>query len=1031
MSATRRADPRPVRIEAENEWAWCGEHRLELTPRVFAVLRHLVEHPQRLITKEDLLATVWRDAIVSDAALTSCIRDLLKALGDSAESPRYIETVHRRGFRFIGPIALPASAPSAESTRPAAREVAMESPLGAPPEPPMLVGREAELARLHACHGRAINGHRQLVFVTGEPGIGKTALVDAFLSQIAVSKGVRIGRGQCVEHYGAGEAYLPVLEALGRLGRQSGDRLVQILKQHAPTWLTQLPSLLADGEVEAVQRRARGATRDRMLRELVEALDTLSVDEPLVVVLEDLHWSDASTIDLLATLARRRESARLLVLATYRPADVVASAHPVISVKRELEVHGQCEEMPLEFLDVTAVREYLARRFPEHGFPSDLAAVLHRNTGGNPLFVVNTIDDLIAQGRMRVVGETWQLSAPVKDVVAEAPETLWQMVDRQVERLTPDEQAMLAVASVSGVEFSAAVAAADAIDASEGERRCDALARRGRLLRATGVAEWPDGTVAGRYAFIHVLYQHVLYARVPITRRVGLHLRTAERLERAYGPRAGEIAGELAVHFEHGRDFERATQYRREGAESALRQHAYHEAAEHARRALALLGALPGAQERVQQELALLVTLGTALTALKGYSAPEVERTYARARELCDQVEDASQLFRVLAGVGWFYTVRGPGRAARDVGERLLALADTTRDPATLLAAHNGLGMATFYEGEFETARAHLEQGLEGYHPSEHSPNRSLAFRGGVDPGLSCSAHLAWTLWVLGYPDRAAARMQEGLALAQSVDHPLTLAHACRFASAFHLSRREREAAREQVDATFALSTEHGFRVFLAVGKFHRGWLLTEEGRGEEGLALMREWLVVCRTMRAECLMPTYLAWLAEMYGRAGQPAEGLLLVNEAFAAAAQSGYQYWTAELHRLKGALTLLSEQGGITGTSRSRRGEPSSRDHRGAASGSPVEQQVEACFLESLEVARRQGARSFELRAATSLSRLWARQGKARSAQALLADIYAWFTEGFDTADLTDARSLLEDLERVTGSRTRRGNDTRGIR
>ena len=1024
MRATRPADLPPVRIDAENEWAWCGEHRLELPPRVFAVLRHLVEHPQRLITKDVLLAAVWRDAIVSDAALASCIRDLRKALGESAEAPRYIETVHRRGFRFIGPIALPASAPSAGRSRPVARGAAIESPLAPPPGTPMLVGREAELARLHACHDRAMNGHRQLVLVTGEPGIGKTALVETFLSQISANEGLRIGRGQCVEQYGAGEAYLPVLEALGRLGRESGgEQLVQILKQHAPTWLTQLPALLTDPDLEAVKRRAQGATRDRMLRELVEALDALSTDEPLILLLEDLHWSDASTIDLLATLARRRESARLLVVVTYRPADVIASAHPLISVKQELEVHGQCEEMPLEFLDVPAVREYLSRRFPEHRFPSELALVLHRNTGGNPLFVLNTVDDLIAQGRMRAVNGMWQLSVPVKDVVAEAPETLWQMVDRQVDRLTTDEQAMLAVASVAGVEFSAAVAAADAIDTREGERRCDALARRGRLLRATGVAEWPDGTVAGRYAFIHVLYQHVLYARVPITRRVGLHLRTAERLERAYGPRAGEIAGELAVHFEHGRDFERAARYRGQAADNALRQHAYHEAADHARRALTLLSAWPGVQERVQRELMLLVTLGTALTALKGYSAPEVERTYARALELCDQTDDTPQLFRVLLGVGWFYLVRGPGRAARDVGQRLLTLADAARDPATLLAAHNGLGLASFYEGAFETARLHLEQGIEGYHPSEHSPNRSLVYRGGLDPGLSCTAHLAWTLWVLGYPDRAAARMQEGLALARSVDHPFTLAHACRFASAFHLSRREREAAQEQVDATFALSTEHGFRLFLAVGKFHRGWLLTEQGRGEEGLALMREWLGVCRNIRAECLMPTYLAWLAEMYGKAGQPAEGLLLVSEAFAAAEQSGYQYWTAELHRLRGELTLQSERGEITGKSRSRRGEPAPTDHRSAAPGSLVEQHAEACFLEALEVARRQRARSFELRAATSLSRLWARQGKARAAQALLADIYAWFTEGFDTADLSDAKSLLEDLERPTASKARR--------
>jgi predicted ATPase len=374
-------------------------------------------------------------------------------------------------------------------------------------------------------------------------------------------------------------------------------------------------------------------------------------------------------------------------------------------VKQELELHGYCEEVSLEFLSVAAVSEYLARRFPQHELPSELAVTLHRTTDGNPLFVVNTIDDLITQGQVREVKGKWRLSVPVKDVAAGAPESLWQMVDRQFERLTPDEQAMLAVSSVAGVEFSAAVAAAEAIDTLEGERRCDALARRGQFLRATGEAEWPDGTVAGRYAFIHALYQHVLYARIPITRRAGLHLRTGERLERAYGQRAAEIAGELAVHFENGRDLERAVQYRRQAAENALRQHGYREAAHHATRALDLLSGLPAAQERVQQELTLQVTLGTALTARKGYSVPEVEPIYARALTLCEQVEDTPQLFPVLLGLGWFYTVRGPARAAYDVGKRLFTMAEATRDPAIALAAHNALGLASFYSGDFEAAR--------------------------------------------------------------------------------------------------------------------------------------------------------------------------------------------------------------------------------------------------------------------------------------------------------------------------------------
>ena len=451
MKPSRTGDAPAVRIEAENECAWRGEQRLQLMPKAFAVLRHLVDHAGRLITKEELLTRVWRDAIVSDAALTTCIRDLRRALGDSSDTPRYIETVHRRGFRFIGPIAGP--------TPPSLARADIGGDRGSSPAAATLVGRDAELARLHELLGRAMDGQRQLVFVTGEPGIGKTALVEAFLSGIGLMETLRIGRGQCVEQYGAGEAYLPVLEALGRLGRDPrGDQLVQVLKQHAPTWLAQLPALLTDEDLEAVERRAQGATRERMLRELVEGLDILTVDSPLVLVLEDLHWSDSATIDLLAMLARRREASRLLIIGTYRSADVAVTEHPLKATKHELELHGQCEEIPLQFLSVSAVAEYLSRRFAQPEWPSELARALHRRTDGNPLFLVNTIDDLIVRGQLHEVDGQWVLSVPVQDLARDAPETLWQMVEQQIERLTPDEQAMLAVASVAGAEFSAAVA---------------------------------------------------------------------------------------------------------------------------------------------------------------------------------------------------------------------------------------------------------------------------------------------------------------------------------------------------------------------------------------------------------------------------------------------------------------------------------------------------------------------------------------------------------------------------------------------
>jgi len=1014
MSRGRPGELPAVRLEMDNEWAWCGQRRLELTPRAFAVLRHLGERAGRLVTKEELLTTVWHDTIVSDAALASCIRDLRKALGDSSEAPRYIETVHRRGFRFIGPIAGTATSMSPVGERIAAGPIA-------PPKPTALVGRNAELGRLRERLEQALEGRRQLVFVTGEPGIGKTALVEALLAGIDEGGALRIGRGQCVEQHGAGEPYLPVLEALGRLGRGAGsEELVPIFRRHAPTWLAQLPGLLGDDEVEAVQRRAQGATRERMLRELVEALEAVTLVAPLVLLLEDLHWSDSATIDLLGMLARRRDPARLLVLGTYRPADVAVAGHPLKPVKQELQVHGYCQEVHLEFLSPPAVEEYLSRRFPGNGFPAELALMLHRNTDGNPLFLVSTLDYLIGQGHLREEGERWELAGPPEEIASRTPETLWQVVERQVERLTVEEQAMLAVGSVAGAEFSVAVAVADGIDPHDAERRCDSLARRGQFVRAAGLAEWPDGTAAARYAFTHTLYQRALYARIPIGHRVGLHLRTGECLEGAYGERAGEIAGELAVHFERGRDHERAARYRRQAGEHALRQHAYREAADHATQALRLLEALADSPERVPQELALQIMLGAALTATLGYGAAEVARPYERARELCAQVGDTVRLLPVLLGLGRFHQSRGELQIARDVGARLLGIADSTDDATVGLAAHNALGILAFYGGEFAAALAHLEEGARLYDPGQHSPNRSATFRAGQDPGVSCAVYAAWTLQLLGHPARAAARMREALASARSLGHPFSVAYACHFAAGFHLFRREREAVLELEEEAIAHSTEHGFRLFPMMGAFHRGWLLSEEARGEDALAQMRDGLAGLRAIGIELRRPAFLAQLAAVHEKIRQPGEGLSAVEEALAAGGITGQRYWDAELHRLKGTLTLQSEASRGRGVRKGRPGlggKPA--EGRSAASGRAGAIDAEACLLEAIHIAQRQAAKSLELRAATSLGRLWADAGRGSEAHALLSAIYGWFTEGLDTADLSDAKSLLEHLERRAGT------------
>jgi predicted ATPase len=478
------------------------------------------------------------------------------------------------------------------------------------------------------------------------------------------------------------------------------------------------------------------------------------------------------------------------------------------------------------------------------------------------------------------------------------------------------------------------------------------------------------------------------------------HLRTGVHLERAHGAHAGEIAGVLAMHFEHGRDFERAVHYRRQAADTALHQHAYREGVNHAARALELLAALPESSERDRQELMIQTVLGAAVIATNGWADPEVARAYARAREICAEMGDTPNLFPILLGLAGFYLMRGDLGVAQEASQQLSALAEATDDAAARLGAHNTAGMVAFYRGEFAAARDHFARSRTIYDPEQHSPSGKRAFWVDHDPGVSCAAHTALTLMMLGHQDRAAASMRECLDYARSIDHPLSLAMAYNFAATFHQYRRERDVVRELEDVRLEYSQKHDFELFLMLGEIYRGWLLAEEGRRENAATQIQHGLAVYQAVGAELGRPTFLGIFAQVCDQLGRSEEALSVIGDAIDLADRTGLHYWDAELRRLKGTFVL--------------HGEPPSPPRRGKPGRSSAERDAESLFLEAIEIARRQETRSAELRAAISLSRLWRRQGKIRQARALLEEIYSWFTEGFETPDLIDARALLEELD-----------------
>jgi DNA-binding winged helix-turn-helix (wHTH) protein/predicted ATPase len=991
----------PFRLDLANERLWHEADEIVLRRKSFAVLCYLLAHTGRLVSRDEVLQAVWPGIVVNDAALTVCISELRQALGDVAQTPQYIETVHGRGYRFIGTITGTPGPVGVPEVGPPRQMTPNSSPLGAQSavlSPVTLVGREAEVAQLEQYLEQAWRGMRQIVFVTGEPGIGKTTLVEAFLARVAAGAPLWLARGQCIAHYGAGEAYLPVLDALGRLCREPwSEPLLAKLSQHAPTWLVQMPALLGATELEALQRRVLGATRERMLRELAEAVEALTVERPLVLVLEDLHWSDYATLDLVSWLAQRREPVRLLLLGTYRPVEVIVHGHPLQAVKQELVRHRQCVELPLELLTAMEVAQYLAVRFGVGALPAaplqELARAIHRRTDGHPLFMVMVVDDLVRQRWLLEREGRWETRAGVEEVPLEVPESLQELIEQQLDPLSTEEQRVLEAASVAGLECSAAAIAAGLEEEVEAvEERCATLARRGQLLQASGSEEWPDGTVAGRYRFRHTLPQQVIYDRLPVARRICLHGRIGARQEAGYAERAGERAAELATHFEKGREYGRAVVYLRQAAENALRRYAYQQAIDHLSRGLAVLPRLPERRERAQQELDLRIALGQALTVTQGPGAPTVRDVYARAEELCRHIGEMPQRIAVLRGLRRAYQGRGEPRAAHPLAEQFLSLAEQVQDTTLLTEAYMALGVSSFYLGDMAAAHTHFGRSLSLY---DSQRPRTHVFPSGQDLGVLSLTYDAMALWMLGYPDQALEQTRKALSLAQELSQPWTLAVALGYAAVVHALCGDRQAVHERAGAAIHLATEQGFPSWAARGMMLRGWAQAEQGQGTDGLAQIRQGLAIWQATGQKLGEPLWLALLAEQYGKAAQVEEGLRLLSEALAVTHTRDVRLWEAELHRLRGEILRRPAAG------------------EGRSHIAPTEPEVEACFRQALDISRRQGAKAFELRATLSLSRLRQCQGRRDEARKLLAGIYGWFTGGFDTADLQEAKVLLKAL------------------
>ncbi|MEO8699267.1 MAG: AAA family ATPase [Kofleriaceae bacterium] len=569
----------PFQLDLDAEQLWKGTKQVPLRRKPFAILRFLAEHPARLVTHDELLAHVWGGAIVSDSAVRTHVHELRQALGEGV-----IETVVGRGYRFVATVSELASAPAAIEPGPER----------------LVVGRDAELATLRAALARAVAGTRQICFVTGDPGIGKTTLVERFLDEVDHL----VLRGANVEQHGTPEAYGAVIDMLARTGSRT-DRVVDALVRHAPTFLAQIPHLIPEARRADVERRAAAGNEARMVRELMEAIEAMCGQEPAVVVFEDLQWSDVATLDLLALLGQRRERANLLVIATSRRDAAQTVGHPLNRVLRQLVTRTGALAIALDAIGLADVERFLALRFPDHSLPPELAGAIAHITGGTPLFMTSVLDDLVNRGFVVEREGHWVLAVSLADIKAHRPDSITQLIDMQLDRLEPTEQRVLEAAAVIGAEFSTElVAVALALAAEAIDEICDSLVRRSLFLRREGTAESATGEPHTRYGVTHALVQQVCVERGLASRRQRWHRAIAEHLEASYGSRVAEVAQMLAVQFDGGQVLEKAVEYYLLAGERAASRFASTDATVLYRSALGVLARLPASRARTSSSYA-------------------------------------------------------------------------------------------------------------------------------------------------------------------------------------------------------------------------------------------------------------------------------------------------------------------------------------------------------------------------------------------------------------------------------------------
>jgi class 3 adenylate cyclase/predicted ATPase len=868
-----------------------------------------------------------------------------------------------------------------------------------------LVGRDEEVTLLHRRWEHATMGLGQVVLLSGEAGIGKSRLVQVLKDHVTQEPHVRIEwRGSPYHQH---SALYPVIDHLHRLLRWHPDdppattlRTLEATLATAGVALAEAVPLLAAllalplPAVYPPLTLTPHRQRQQTLELLLAWLHADTQRQPVLFIVEDLHWVDPSTLELLSLLIDQSAQARLCLVLTARPEfhpPWVMGAHVTALTVRRF-APAQIERLATHVAGGKML-------------PSAVLQEVVRKTDGVPLFVEELTKTVLESGLLHAHADRYDLAGPLPPLAI--PATLHDALMARLDRL-----ATVKVVAQLGATIGRTFAY-DLLQAVAPLEAPTLQAALAQLIEAELVA--PRGLPPqATYTFKHALIQEAAYQSLLRSTRQQYHQRIAQVMETQFAETIKRQPELLAHHYMEAGLSALALPYWQRAGQRALQRSAHVEAISHLTKGLAVLQTLPESPERTQHELRLHLPLGAALMATKGYAAPEVEHVYARARALCQQVGETAQRFRVLRGLWAFYLLRGALQTARELAEQCLSLTQHHPEPALLLPASLTLGGTLFWLGELGPARRHLEHGLTLDDPQQRRTRAIVQ-----DPVVNGLYHAAMALWYLGYADQARIRMHEALTLAQTLGHAHSHAAVLGFAAWLHYLLREGSTTQAHAEATMTVAREQGFPHWVAVGQIQWGWAVAVQGQGAAGMAEIYGGVAALRATGTALWRPEALAMLADACGHMGDTTAGLRAVADALEAVHHTGERLSEAELYRLKGELLCQSADGWRAAHPRpsvaeaATAGEPRPPTFGGDGVRAAPLPEAEVCFQQALARARQQEAHALALRAAVSLARLWQQQGKRAEAYALLAPVYGWFTEGFDTADLQEAKTLLETL------------------